>query len=60
MDLPVTLKGDYKCTPAPENLFEIKTHLPELTAQRKEQYHRTTAKILWLSQRTRPDIQLAT
>jgi len=60
MELPVTLKGVYKCTPAPENLFKINSHSPELSAQRKEQYHRTTAKILWLSQRTRSDIQLAT
>jgi len=54
------LKGPYKCTPAPEDLFKISLSSPELSAQRKDQYHMTTAKILWLSQRTRPDTQLAT
>ena len=29
-------------------------------AARKEEYHKITAKTLWLSQRSRPDIQLAT
>jgi len=54
------LKGPYKCTPALEDLFKFSLNSPELSAQRKDQYHRTTAKILWLSQRTRPDTQLAT
>jgi len=60
LELPETLKGPYKCTPAPEDLFKISLNSPELSAQRKDQYHRTTAKILWLSWRTRPDTQLAT
>jgi len=60
LELPETLKGPYKCTPAPEDLFKISLNSPELSAQRKDQYHRITAKILWLSQRTRPDTQLAT
>ena len=33
---------------------------PDITPERKEDYHKTTAKTLWLSQRSRPDIQLAT
>jgi len=60
LELPEALKRPYKCTPAPENLFKISLNSPELSAQRKGQYHRITAKILWLSQRTRPDTQLAT
>ena len=56
LELTVSLKGDYKCTSAPENLFKINSHSSEVSAHRKEQYHKTTAKILWLSQRTRPDI----
>ena len=54
------MNGLYKCTPAPEYLLKINSHSPELSAQRKDQYHGTTVKKLWLSQGTRPDIQLAT
>ena len=59
-DLPENLKGAHRNTPAPESLFKIDLDSPVLDDERKEQCHHVTAKSLWLSQRSRPDIQLAT
>ena len=60
-DLPDDMKtGRYQNSPGPEDLFKVNNESPELDAARKEEYHKVTAKTLWLSQRSRPDIQLAT
>ena len=60
-ELPDDMKeGRYRYTPAPEDLFKIKEDSPKLDCARKETYHCITAKTLWLSQRSRSDIQLAT
>jgi len=53
-------KAAYRNTPAPENLFKIDQESNELDEVLKEEYHQVTAKALWLSQRPRPDLQLAT
>ena len=59
-ELPDSMKqGRYRYTPAPESLFRINDESPKLDCARKETYHHTTAKTLWLSQRSRPDLQLA-
>ena len=60
-DLPDEMKtGRYRYTPAPEDLFKISESSPKLDCARKETYHHISAKTLWLSQRSRNDIQLAT
>ena len=59
-DLPDSMKKGYRNSPAPENLFKQCDDDVEIDDVRKEEYHTLTAKTLWLSQRSRPDIQLAT
>ena len=60
-ELPEDMKeGRYRYTPAPEDLFKTNEDSPKLDCARKETYHCITAKTLWLSQRSRSDIQLAT
>ena len=46
-------------TPASNDLFTIDATSPPLTNKDKLAFHTTTAKLLYLSKRTRPDIQLA-
>ena len=58
--LPDSLKVNYRNTPAPEYLFKIDENSEPLDMKRKDEYHALVAKILWASQRSRPDIQLAT
>ena len=58
--LPKDLKAPYRNTPAPEYLFKISEESEALDPKRKDDYHTTVAKVLWISQRSRPDIQLAT
>lgn len=58
--VPDNMKVDYRKTPAPEYLFKLHEEAQRLGAKDAEQYHTTVAKILWASQRSRPDIQLAT
>ena len=54
------MKKGYKNSPAPENLFKINYTSEDLSDARREEYHPITTKTLWLSQRSRPDTQLAT
>ena len=49
-------------TPAANHLFEIETrtsNIQLLSAEQKETFHHITAQLLFLSKRTRPDIQTA-
>jgi hypothetical protein len=46
-------------TPASEDLFVIDESSPELCESAKEHFHSLTAKLLYLSKRTRPDILVA-
>lgn len=57
--LPKSLKCDYRNSPAPEFLFKVNDEATKLDPERKEQYHNLVAKVLWASQRSRPDVQLA-
>jgi hypothetical protein len=59
-DVPDTLDVRYRNTPAPEYLFKVSEESGLLDNERKDVYHMLTAKCLWASQRSRPDIQLAT
>ena len=45
-------------TPASLYLFEVNENAIKLTKDKKEIFHRTTAKLLFVSRRGRPDIQL--
>ena len=54
------LQSTYRNTPAPDYLFKTDESSPRLDRNRFEEYHTTVAKLLWASQRSRPDIQLAT
>ena len=58
--VPDALKSSYRTTPAPEYLFKVDDDSPRLDKVRFEEYHTIVAKTLWASQRSRPDIQLAT
>jgi hypothetical protein len=57
--LPSDMIGRQKTTAA-EYLFRTGTNGVLLNAKDKETFHNLTAKTLWLSQRGRPDLQLAT
>jgi hypothetical protein len=46
-------------TPAADNLFDVDPNSPLLDKVRKEDFHTLSAKLLYLSKRTRPDIQVA-
>jgi len=60
LSLPDNWRNGYKNNAAPLNLFKVAEDSAELDEKKKEEYHTITAKTLWLSQRSRPDIQLAT
>ena len=56
----VGYKGNkYRCTPAPADLFKRNKNSPLPNDASRERYHGITAQALWLSQRLRPDLQLA-
>jgi hypothetical protein len=53
--------GGNKTTPAQDHLFKVNEEDPEkLDEQKRMIVHRHTAKLLFLSQRARPDVQTAT
>ena len=59
-DYKVAFTGNrYRHSPAPTDLFKVNDESPLLNDACKETYHGVTAKTLWLSQRSRPDMQLA-
>ena len=45
--------------PAKSKLFFINNESPKLTDDKKEVFHSITAKVLWISQRLRPDLDTA-
>ena len=45
--------------PAKSKLFTIDHESPKLTGSKKEIFHSVTAKVLWISQRSRPDLDTA-
>jgi hypothetical protein len=58
-DLPKDMLGGLKHTAAPEYLFKTTDESCLLSDSKKDEFHNITAKTLWVSQRTRPDAQLA-
>lgn len=57
--LPEDMIG-YKKTPAADYLFKTTDGGPLLPPGKKDKFHELTAKTLWLSQQSRPDLQLPT
>ena len=57
--LPKSMKIEIEYTAAPEYLFKTTDNSCPLNDRRKEEFHTITAKTLWVSQRTRPDVQLS-
>ena len=45
--------------PAKSKLFLVDHESPKLTGTKKEVFHSITAKVLWISQRSRPDLDTA-
>ena len=60
LSLPDNWKGGYRNKPAGEYFFDISDNTCLIDDARKQDYHTITAKTLWVSQQSRPDIQLAT
>ena len=52
------LKGT-AVSPAGQHLFNVNENCPKLSKEQAELFHHLTAKLLYLSKRTRPDIQTA-
>ena len=59
-EVPKCTKGGYCNTLVPANLFKQSSNNKALDPEKKQEYRKITAKTLWLSQRSQPDIQLAT
>ena len=51
-DLDKGLKSLYRNNLAADFLFKVNTKAEVLTQKRKEEYYKTTAKCIWLSQRS--------
>ena len=58
-DLDEGLKGPCRNNLAADFLFKVDPKAEALNQKRKEEYHKTTAKCIWLSQCSRPDLQLS-
>ena len=58
-DLPEGLKVGHRKNPAPYFLFKVDRNSVLLNQERREQCYKTTAKCLWLGQRSWPDMKLA-
>jgi len=59
MSLLEGLRGQYRNTLVPESLFKVDHSAEPLNLKKKEEYHTSTAKYLWVSQFLCLDIQLA-
>lgn len=56
-DPELLLGGDRVRTPAGVNLFRVDPNAEKLSKGKSEEFHSVTAKLLFMSRRTRPDIQ---
>ena len=57
-EMPDSLGRGEAATPAAEHLFEVSDRSAKLNANDAKVFHQLTAKLLFLSKRARPDIQL--
>ena len=60
MTLTLDPKGNYRSALAPDSLFKVNKDAPLLNCARKDRFKTTTAKMLWISQWSRPNVQLST
>ena len=58
-EAPEDLLKGAPATPAAAHLFEVNDDCEKLSTEQAELYHHLVAKLLYLSKRARPDIQLA-
>ena len=59
-ELPLDLRETFRKTLALGNVFKVDDEAMILGKDKRESYHSVTQKCVWLSQRSRPDLQLAT
>ena len=57
-ELPADMTGEAP-TPAAAHLFQVNPEAQKLDSERKELFHHNVAKLLFLSKRARPDLQMA-
>jgi Reverse transcriptase (RNA-dependent DNA polymerase) len=57
-DIPADMNGE-AATPAASHLFDIDENAMKLDNETSKMFHHNTAKLLFLSKRARPDIQIA-
>ena len=58
-ETPEELMKGVSSTPAANHLFEVNEHAKPLPKEDADLFHHLTAKVLYLSKRARPDLQLA-
>ena len=58
-ETPSELLKGMAVSPAGQHLFNVNENCPKLSKEQAELFHHLTAKLLYLSKRTRPDIQTA-
>ena len=58
-DVPVDVNQQFHIAPASEDMFKLDRDSPLLNAEKKDKCHKITARSFWISQRSRPDMQLA-
>ena len=58
--LPNNLRSKHESVLAPENSFKLDPNSTKVDVKLKDEHHTAIAKCLYFSQRSRPDIQLAT
>ena len=58
-ETPSELLKGMAASPAGQHLFNVNENCPKLSKEQAELFHHLTAKLLYLSKRTRPDIQTA-
>ena len=58
-ELPAELRSGEAATPAADHLFSVSENGVQLNGEKSTLFHKITAKLLFLSKRARPDIQLA-
>ena len=58
-ETPSELLKGMAASPAGQHLFNVNENCPKLSKEQAELFHHLTTKLLYLSKRTRPDIQTA-
>ena len=59
-DVPADVKQQRRNAPASEDIFKLDQKSPLLNAEKKDERHKITTRRVSISQRSKPDMQLAT